>query len=275
MNAMPPNYPAPPTLTKAEKATLALLGRALARGGSDRRSTSNEYPRDILVRLQALGLCGSVSESGSITLSAQGAEMAIDFFSRHLEPEDKKVATLSVPTPDSVSTQAMAIADLPESLQSVLAENTAGPTSGLFTDGGARPNPGPGGWGVVYVQNNQILAQRCGYDPDTTNNRMELTALIEAYGLLPQDARVTIHSDSNLCVQTVNEWAASWKRRGWKKKDGEIKNLDLVQKLYARAEEHPHVTLIWVKAHNGWRWNEYTDALASAWTRSEKIPQFG
>ena len=96
---------------------------------------------------------------------------------------------------------------------------------------------------------------------------MELTALINAYRLIGPDDAVDIFSDSNLCVKTVNEWAAGWKKLGWKKKSGPIANLELVQELYALALERPKAKLQWIKAHNGWRWNEYADVLSSAWTR--------
>ena len=92
-------------------------------------------------------------------------------------------------------------------LREVRTKYSAGPTSGVFTDGSSIPNPGPGGWGFVHVIEGEIVAERHGHHPDTTNNRMELTALIEAYKHLPVDAVVTMHSDSNLCVQTVNQWA--------------------------------------------------------------------
>jgi ribonuclease HI len=142
-----------------------------------------------------------------------------------------------------------------------------GPRSGVFTDGSCEGNPGPGGWGMVWVEDDRVLAERHGHDPATTNNRMELMALITAYELLPVDAEVTVYSDSNLCVQTVNEWAAAWERRGWKRKTGPIANLELVKRLYALARAHPKVTLRWIRAHDGSRWNEYADALATNYLR--------
>lgn len=138
---------------------------------------------------------------------------------------------------------------------------------GVFTDGSCSPNPGPGGWGVVWVRDGAVVDERSGREDDTTNNRMELKALIEAYRMLPADARVRVHSDSNLCVQTVNQWAPGWARRGWKRKGGPIANLDLVQELWALVRERPGVQLEWIEAHAGHRWNEYADALASSWMR--------
>ena len=88
-------------------------------------------------------------------------------------------------------------------------------------------------------------------------------ALIQAYRILPEDAGITVYSDSQLCVKTINEWAVGWEKRGWKRKTGPIKNLELVRELYALAQCHPDVELTWIKAHDGSRWNEYADALAS------------
>lgn len=143
-----------------------------------------------------------------------------------------------------------------------------GPQTGVFTDGSSVPNPGPGGWGFVYVVNGEVIHHAHGSSPATTNNRMELTGLIEAYKYLPKDINIEIFTDSNLCVRTINEWAINWEKRGWRKKDGEIANLELVKELYFLHKEHPGVQLKWIKAHNGWRWNEYADSLSTAWMRS-------
>lgn len=154
-------------------------------------------------------------------------------------------------------------------LKEVLARYSAGPQTGIFADGSARPNPGPGGWGVVHVVHGVIKAQKYGHDKDTTNNRMELTALISAYGLLSPDDEIEIFTDSELCVNTINIWAKNWEKRGWKRKDGPIKNVELVKELYYLAQERPKATLRWIKAHDGSLWNEYADSLATAWLRSE------
>ena len=151
--------------------------------------------------------------------------------------------------------------------EEVLARYDAGPKSGVFTDGSCEGNPGPGGWGVVWVEDDRIVDEQSGVAPETTNNRMELTALIRAYRMLPEDAEIRVHSDSQLCVKTVNEWAAGWERRGWRRKSGPIANLELVKELWALAQSHPKVTLQWIRAHDGSRWNEYADALASAYQR--------
>ena len=151
--------------------------------------------------------------------------------------------------------------------EEVLRAHHAGPTSGVFTDGSCEGNPGPGGWGFVWVEDNQIVEERYGSEASTTNNRMELSALVEAYQLLPEDTRVRVYSDSQLCVKTVNEWAAGWEQRGWRRKSGPIANLELVKRLYALANAHPGVELQWIRAHEGSRWNEYADALACTYMR--------
>lgn len=155
------------------------------------------------------------------------------------------------------------------SVAEVLAKYTGGPADGVFTDGSATPNPGPGGWGAVYVVGGEVVDQRHGHHPDTTNNRMELTALIEAFDLVPEGTPATVYTDSKLCVDTITKWAAGWERNGWKRKTGPIKNLDLVKQLYARAKARPELQLAWIAAHSGNRWNEYADSLSTAYLRDE------
>jgi ribonuclease HI len=147
----------------------------------------------------------------------------------------------------------------------VLERFTAGPLSGVFTDGSADPNPGPGGWGAVYVRDDEIIAEAHGHEPHTTNNRMELQALIAGYDLVPPGEAAVVYSDSNYCVRLINEWAAGWARNGWRRKAGPVKNLDLVKALYERAQGRPELELRWIKAHDGSRWNEYADALSVAY----------
>jgi ribonuclease HI len=152
----------------------------------------------------------------------------------------------------------------------VLAKYTAGPVDGIFTDGAAEPNPGPGGWGVVYVRDNRVVGERSGHEPHTTNNRMELRALIEGCALVEAGSPAIVYTDSQLCVSTIREWAKGWESRGWKRKGGEIKNLELVQELYALFQRRPELDLQWIPAHAGNRWNEYADALATAYRRKTR-----
>jgi ribonuclease HI len=151
----------------------------------------------------------------------------------------------------------------------VLEQFSEGPTDGIFTDGSSRPNPGPGGWGAVFVRANSVVEERHGSEAHTTNNRMELTALIEGLQMAPAAERVTIYTDSLLVVNTLTKWAKGWEARGWKRKEGEIANLDLVQQAWALAEQRPLARLEWIRAHDGSRWNEYADALSTAHLRSE------
>ena len=151
----------------------------------------------------------------------------------------------------------------------VLSKYRDGPGSGVFTDGSAVPNPGPGGWGVVWVEDGEIQSEKHGHDPNTTNNRMELQALIEAFKMLPENAATDVLTDSRLCVNTITKWAPGWERKGWKRKSGPLKNLELVQELLALYRAHPKCGLIWIAAHSGNRWNEYADSLATAWMRTE------
>ena len=121
----------------------------------------------------------------------------------------------------------------------------------------------------MYVVDGEIIAQDHGHEPDTTNNRMELAALLAGAELVPEGEKATVYSDSNLAVRTVNEWAEGWEKRGWKRKTGPVENLDLVKKVYYVFRRRPELQLQWIRAHDGSRWNEYADALATAWQREE------
>ncbi len=152
----------------------------------------------------------------------------------------------------------------------VLAEFTEGPDTGVFCDGSSEGNPGPGGWGAVWVEDNHIIDEAWGHEPHTTNNRMELRALIAGLKMLPADADIDVYTDSQLVVNIITKWAEGWEAKGWKKKSsGPIANLELVQEAYRLYRERPGVRLRWIQAHSGYRWNEYADALATAYRRTE------
>ncbi|MEN9202756.1 MAG: ribonuclease H [Thermostichus sp. DG_1_6_bins_120] len=143
---------------------------------------------------------------------------------------------------------------------------TVCPSSGIFTDGGCSPNPGPGGWAVVVVQDNQVVDEWYGGDPTSTNNRMELTGLIQALEYCHNTKSNTLHtiySDSHLCVQIYNNWIAQWAAQGWRRRTGPVENLDLVQQLYQLKQQCPHIQVSWIQAHGGMRWNEYADKLVA------------
>jgi ribonuclease HI len=150
----------------------------------------------------------------------------------------------------------------------ILERYTQGPDTGVFTDGSCSGNPGPGGWGAVRVESGRIVSERHGDERQTTNNRMELTAMIAGMGMVQPDEVVDVYTDSNLVVQTLTQWAAGWERRGWKRSTGEVKNVDLVKEAYALARERPGARIQWIRAHDGSRWNEYADALSTAYLRS-------
>lgn len=143
-----------------------------------------------------------------------------------------------------------------------------GPDSGVFTDGSCSGNPGSGGWAAVRVAAGELLAERAGGEAATTNNRMELQAMIAGLELVRPGEVVEVYSDSRLVVQTLTGWAAAWERRGWARRGGEVSNLELVQEAYALAKARPGARIQWLRAHNGSRWNEYVDALATAEARA-------
>ena len=189
-------------------------------------------------------------------------------YCREHSPKKKPPAAVSANTAKKSGRSSVTLErDL--SLEEVLTSFSEGPDTGLFTDGSSRPNPGPGGWGVVKVKEGVVIEQRYGHAADTTNNRMELTALIEAFSLTSPDEALNIYTDSELCVNTITKWAAAWEQNGWKRKSGPIQNLELVKKLYELAQARPKVQLTWIEAHNGWRWNEYADSLSTAWAREK------
>ena len=133
----------------------------------------------------------------------------------------------------------------------------------LFTDGACSGNPGPGGWAALlrYQEHERELF---GSEPATTNNRMEMLAVIHGLEALKRPMRVRIYTDSQYVMKGVTEWLAAWKRRGWKTADRQpVKNVDLWQRLESAL--HPHqVEWEWVRGHCGHPENERVDALARA-----------
>jgi ribonuclease HI len=145
-----------------------------------------------------------------------------------------------------------------------------GPQTGVFTDGASEGNPGPGGWGAVLVVDGQVVAQDYGSELHTTNNRMELKAMIAGLKMLPADTPTNVYTDSQLIVNILTKWADGWKAKGWKKKSpGPIANLELVKEAHELTRAKPNATIQWIKAHSGNRWNEYADSLATAYRRDE------
>ena len=131
----------------------------------------------------------------------------------------------------------------------------------IFTDGACRGNPGPGGWGAVLrLGGHEKLL--CGRSDDTTNNRMELTAAIEALEALRRPCRVRLSTDSTYVKNGITQWIEGWKRKGWKTRNGKpVKNVDLWRRLDRAASPH-RVEWVWVRGHAGHEDNERADALA-------------
>jgi ribonuclease HI len=133
----------------------------------------------------------------------------------------------------------------------------------IYTDGACRGNPGPGGWGALLRYRGRERHLK-GADAATTNNRMELTAAIEALRALTRRSRVHLHTDSQYVKNGITEWLHNWKKRGWKTAGrAPVKNVDLWQQLDAACGAH-EVSWYWVKGHAGHVDNEMADSLANA-----------
>ncbi|NOU21282.1 MAG: ribonuclease HI [Methyloglobulus sp.] len=132
----------------------------------------------------------------------------------------------------------------------------------IYTDGACRGNPGPGGWGAIlsYKGNTKELY---GGERETTNNRMELLAVINALEALTKPSAVQINSDSKYVLQGITEWMDNWKKRGWKTANkSAVKNEDLWRRLDAARVPH-HIEWLWVKGHSGDLGNDRADQLAN------------
>jgi ribonuclease HI len=132
----------------------------------------------------------------------------------------------------------------------------------IWADGGCRGNPGPGGWGVL-LRAGAREKELWGSEPATTNNRMELTAVIRALEAMKRPVQARIHTDSQYVQKGISEWIHGWKRNGWRTSDKKpVKNADLWQELDQLATQH-RLEWLWVKGHAGDPGNERADALAN------------
>lgn len=132
----------------------------------------------------------------------------------------------------------------------------------IFTDGACKGNPGPGGWGVI-LRSGAHVKELHGGEWSTTNNRMELTAVIKGLGALTRRCKVKLWTDSQYVQKGISVWIVDWKRRGWRTADKKpVKNVDLWQQLDTLAAQHD-VEWLWVKGHAGHPENERADQLAN------------
>ena len=146
-------------------------------------------------------------------------------------------------------------------MSQTMEEPAAGGVIDIFTDGACSGNPGPGGWGAI-LRFGEREKELFGGAPDTTNNRMELMAVIEALKALKRPMQARVHTDSQYVQKGISEWIHGWKRRGWRTADKQpVKNADLWRMLDEEAARH-RVEWLWVRGHAGHPENERADGLA-------------
>ena len=135
----------------------------------------------------------------------------------------------------------------------------------IYTDGACKGNPGPGGWGVLLVSADGTEKELFGGERETTNNRMEMMAVIEGLSILKRPCAVTLHLDSQYVLKGITEWISGWKAKGWKTAAKQpVKNVDLWQRLDALVSTAGHtIDWRWVKGHAGHPGNERADGLAN------------
>ncbi|MDE8348607.1 MAG: ribonuclease HI [Acidocella sp.] len=133
----------------------------------------------------------------------------------------------------------------------------------IWTDGGCRPNPGPGGWSAIMVFKG-TTRELCGGEAETTNNRMELTAAAEALEALKRPCKVVLNTDSEYLKNGITRWHTGWVRKNWRNAAGDpVKNMDLWRRILEAAKPH-EIEWRWVKGHSGNPMNDRADALATA-----------
>ena len=151
-----------------------------------------------------------------------------------------------------------------------------------YTDGSSSPNPGPGGAGSVILKDGKVYAELTHTGGLTTNNKMELYAVIMTFPHLPKDKPAILYTDSQYVQKGLTEWVCGWVKRNWKTAGGQaVKNQELWQRLLKLQKEYPKVEIKWIKAHQdklplaerieGWEWNVRADELANEGTEQSKL----
>lgn len=139
-----------------------------------------------------------------------------------------------------------------------------------YTDGACSGNPGPGGWGAQVTDERGVVSDLWGFEAQTTNNRMEMLALLRVLQAVPSDSSITVYSDSNLLVKGINEWCAGWEARGWRKADGSpVVNADLWKEIVKAKRKVKYLKVIWVKGHSTNEGNIKADLLATSAIKSK------
>jgi ribonuclease HI len=142
----------------------------------------------------------------------------------------------------------------------------------IYTDGACNPNPGPGGWAAILLWPQAKPQELCGAEAETSNNQMELRAVMEALKVLDGPHRVVLYTDSQYLRRGITEWLPRWEQRGWQTSSKQaVKNQDLWQALAAEAKLH-HIQWQWVKGHAGHKWNERADKLARSMLPAVILP---
>jgi ribonuclease HI len=149
-----------------------------------------------------------------------------------------------------------------------MASETA--TVSIWTDGGCKPNPGPGGWAAI-LKFRDTVKELSGGEAETTNNRMELTAAAEALAALTRPCTVILHTDSEYLRNGITRWHTGWVRKNWRNASGDpVKNMDLWRRVLEAAQPH-RIEWVWVRGHSGDVMNERADQLATAARERLKI----
>jgi ribonuclease HI len=144
-----------------------------------------------------------------------------------------------------------------------MASEISAETVEIWTDGGCKPNPGPGGWAAI-LRFRDTIRELSGAEPETTNNRMELTAAAEALAALKRPCTIIIHTDSEYLKNGITRWHTGWVRKNWRNAAGDpVKNMDLWRRVLDAAKPHA-IEWRWVRGHSGDAMNERADRLATA-----------